>query len=164
MKYTATVDGTSFPVLVEEDRGLFTVEINGKEHSLDVRSSPGSSLHSIIVEGKQYEVVVQRNETGLSIYIDGETHAVQVSEETKAAVRKGRKASLEIKAAMPGLVVAVEVKAGQEVDKDQGLIVLEAMKMQNEVKAPSKGVVAQIHIRKGSAVEKGEKLVTLETR
>jgi pyruvate carboxylase subunit B len=79
-------------------------------------------------------------------------------------VRRGRQARLEIKAAMPGLVVAVEVKAGQEVDKDQGLIVLEAMKMQNEVKAPNRGVVAQIHIREGSAVEKGEKLVTLETR
>ena len=164
MKYMAIVDGKSFPVLVEEDKGLFTVEVNGKRVSLDVRSSPGSTLHSIILEGRQYEVIVERAEGGLSVYIEGETHAVQVSEEARGTVRTRRKASMDVKAAMPGLVVVLEVKPGQEVKKDDGLLVLEAMKMQNEVKAPHGGFVAQIHVTEGSAVEKGERLVTLETR
>jgi pyruvate carboxylase subunit B len=164
MKYVASVNNRDFPVAVEENKGLFSVEINGKKRLLDFKSSPGSSLHSIILDGKQYEIVVERGENGLSVYIDGETHLVQISEEMKAAAKKIRKSSIEVKAAMPGLVVAVEVEPGQKVERDEGLLVLEAMKMQNEVRAPHKGVVAQIHIAKGSAVEKGEKLVTLEAQ
>ena len=164
MKYLATVNGKSFPVSVEKDKGLFTVEISGKQHSLDLRSPAGSSLHSIILEGKQYEVVVEKDENALSVYINGETHSVQISEEMKTTPKNLRKTSMEVKAVMPGLVVALEVKPGQEVDEDDGLLVLEAMKMQNEVRAPHRGVVTHIHVREGSTVEKGERLVTLESR
>jgi biotin carboxyl carrier protein len=164
MKYTAMVDDRSFPVLVEEREGLFTVEIDGRKRSLDLKSSPGSPLHSVILDGKQYEVVIEKGENGLSVYIDGETHSVQVLEEMKGKIRKVRKAEIEIKAAMPGLVVALEVKPGEKVEKDDGLLILEAMKMQNEVRSPHRGVIAAIHVAKGSAVEKGEKLVTLKTR
>ena len=108
--------------------------------------------------------MVERGENSLSVYIEGETHIVQISEEMKAAVKKLRRTTMEVKAAMPGLVVALEVKPGQQVDEDDGLLVLEAMKMQNEVRAPHGGVVTQVYVREGSAVEKGERLVTLETR
>jgi len=163
MKYIATVNNRSFPIFVDHDRELFTVLVNGRKHTLDFRSFPGSSLHSMIVGGKQYEVVIEESEFGLLIYIDGEAHDVQISKELKVKAKKEKKARIEVKAAMPGLVIALEVKPGQSVNKDDGLLIMEAMKMQNEVKAPKAGIVAEVHAKKGSPVEKGEKLVTIQT-
>lgn len=163
MKYVATVDDGSFPICVDRDKESFVVLINGRKHTLDFRSSPGSSLYSMIVEGRQYEVVIEKADTGLLIYINGEAHHVQISKELKTIAKRESKARIEVKAAMPGLVVSLEVKPGQSVKKNDGLLIMEAMKMQNEVKAPKAGIVAEVHAKKGSPVEKGEKLVTIQT-
>ena len=68
----------------------------------------------------------------------------------------------DVRAAMPGKVVSVKVKVGDEVSRNQGLLVLEAMKMENEVPAPRKGRVARIGVSPGQAVEAGALLVELE--
>ncbi|PYO31842.1 MAG: hypothetical protein DMD32_07625 [Gemmatimonadetes bacterium] len=62
---------------------------------------------------------------------------------------------------MPGLVVRIEVAAGQPVLAGAGLVVVEAMKMENELRAPHSGVVATVHVAVGQAVERGAPLVTL---
>jgi pyruvate carboxylase subunit B len=69
-----------------------------------------------------------------------------------------------VKAPMPGLVVRVEVSAGQEVEAGAGLVVVEAMKMENELRAPQRAVVQQIHVRAGDRVEKGAPLITLSAQ
>ena len=68
----------------------------------------------------------------------------------------------EIRAAMPGKVVAVKVKPGEEVTKGQGMIVLEAMKMENEVQAPRSGRVIRVGVTPGETVETGSLLVSME--
>jgi len=69
-----------------------------------------------------------------------------------------------VKAPMPGLVVRVEVTAGQEVEAGAGLVIVEAMKMENELRAPQRGVVQQVHVSAGDRVEKGAPLVTLSAQ
>ena len=68
----------------------------------------------------------------------------------------------EIIAPMPGKVVRVMVEAGQEVDKDAGLVVVEAMKMQNEMKSPRAGAVVAINVAAGDTVEAGALLAVIE--
>jgi pyruvate carboxylase subunit B len=63
---------------------------------------------------------------------------------------------------MPGLVLRVQVAAGQRVAEGGGLVVLEAMKMENELKAPATGVVKAVRVSPGEAVEKGQVLVEFE--
>jgi biotin carboxyl carrier protein len=62
---------------------------------------------------------------------------------------------------MPGVVVDLLVKNGQEVKAGEPLLILEAMKMQNEILAPADGRVTDVHVARGQAVGAGEKLVTL---
>jgi pyruvate carboxylase subunit B len=62
---------------------------------------------------------------------------------------------------MPGLVLRVEVEAGQIVEAGTGVVVLEAMKMENEIKAPAPGVVKVVHVSEGQAVDKGVPLVEI---
>ena len=64
---------------------------------------------------------------------------------------------------MPGKVVKLLVKIGDEVTKGQNLLILEAMKMENEIKAAVDGVIKEIHIEEGQAVESGHLLIELET-
>jgi len=63
---------------------------------------------------------------------------------------------------MPGKVVKVFVKVGDEVSEGQAVVVVEAMKMENELKAPKAGKVTEVTAREGTAVENGSKLVVIE--
>jgi biotin carboxyl carrier protein len=63
---------------------------------------------------------------------------------------------------MPGKVVAVLVRVGEEVVAGQGVVVIEAMKMENELKAAAPGRVAEVRAVAGKAVNGGEVLVVLE--
>jgi len=63
---------------------------------------------------------------------------------------------------MPGRVVKVLVAPGDEVQKGQGLVIVEAMKMENELKAPRAAVVAAVRVVEGQGVEKGSILVDFQ--
>jgi biotin carboxyl carrier protein len=68
----------------------------------------------------------------------------------------------EIVAHMPGKVVRVHVEPGATVEKDAGMIVVEAMKMQNEMKSPRAGVVVSVKVKPGDTVNAGDVLAVLE--
>lgn len=67
----------------------------------------------------------------------------------------------EIKSPMPGLVLKIEVKDGQQVEKNDTLLTLEAMKMENLIKAPSSGIIKSIEVKEGDAVNKNQLLVVI---
>ena len=60
-----------------------------------------------------------------------------------------------------GLVIAVNVAPGQEVRKDDPLVVLEAMKMQVPIGAPLDGAVEDVQVAAGDAVLPGQVLCSL---
>ena len=67
-----------------------------------------------------------------------------------------------IVAPMPGKVLSVAAKAGQNVSKDETLIVLEAMKMEHSLNAPKDGVIADVSVSIGDQVSDGDVLVRFE--
>ncbi|GEO02457.1 acetyl-CoA carboxylase biotin carboxyl carrier protein subunit [Adhaeribacter aerolatus] len=99
------------------------------------------------------------------IRINGHLHSLTVKDRfdllldkmgmTQANVHKIN----EIKAPMPGLIVAIKVEAEQEVKKGDPLLVLEAMKMENILKSPGDGVVKAIKVNLRDNVEKNQVLI-----
>jgi biotin carboxyl carrier protein len=67
-----------------------------------------------------------------------------------------------VRAPMPGLIIKVAVKPGDQVERGQILCVLEAMKMNNQIRAPQDGVVAEIQAEVGAQVNYGDPLATFE--
>jgi biotin carboxyl carrier protein len=67
-----------------------------------------------------------------------------------------------ITAPMPGKILRVLVKPGDQVEAGQVVVILEAMKMENELKAISKGTVKAVGVDVGDTVQGGQTLVTLE--
>ena len=72
-----------------------------------------------------------------------------------------KRGSGQIKSPMPGLVVKIDVKIGQTVEKNDTLLTLEAMKMENLIKAPTSGVIKSIDVKEGAAVDKNQLLVVI---
>lgn len=63
---------------------------------------------------------------------------------------------------IPGTVLEILVKTGQEVKKGEDLMILDAMKMQNRLKCPAPGKVKSFSVNKGDKVSKGTVLMELE--
>ncbi|MFZ1528385.1 MAG: biotin/lipoyl-containing protein [Ferruginibacter sp.] len=68
----------------------------------------------------------------------------------------------EIKAPMPGLVINVAVKEGQQLMEGERVLILEAMKMENSIMLHANATIKKIHVKAGQAVDKGQVLVELE--
>lgn len=54
---------------------------------------------------------------------------------------------------MPGKIVKILVKEGEEIEQGTPLLILEAMKMENEIKSQKKGVVNKIYVEENDTVE-----------
>ncbi len=63
---------------------------------------------------------------------------------------------------MPGSIVEVLVKEGDEIEAGQPVLITEAMKMETEVQAPVSGKVTAVYVEKGDAVNPDEVLVEIK--
>ncbi len=166
MQYQAIVDGADYQPEIEElSPNLYRVKIGDRSFEVDLRRTHGSSFLvlvgnrafdlSISAEGDDL-VMVSRHGVNRVTLIDKSRRRLQTGAERQITGR------IELKAMMPGRVVNVLVKQGDEVMADQGIVVVEAMKMENELKTPKAGKVLEIKVSVGQAVEKGEILVVIE--
>ncbi len=104
------------------------------------------------------------------VLVDGFRFIVETESERIASLRerasRGRAQSahsgpLQVKAIIPGKVVAVSVRAGDSVTAGQQLLVVEAMKMQNELRAPRDGTIERVGVGEGDTIEIGDLLVVI---
>ena len=68
----------------------------------------------------------------------------------------------EVNAPMPGTILDILVKPGQKINKNDTLLILNAMKMENVIKTPMKGKVKTISVSKGENVNKNQLLISFE--
>ncbi|MGB0389511.1 MAG: biotin/lipoyl-containing protein [Ardenticatenaceae bacterium] len=92
----------------------------------------------------------------------GVHHLTQIRHRRKRGSAGGGEDTLT--ATMPGQIMAVLVKAGDEVQRGQTLVLMEAMKMELRVVAPDAGIVANLFVSEGEAVERGQTLVELQSK
>jgi biotin carboxyl carrier protein len=108
------------------------------------------------------------NQKSYSVKVNNNTYNVTIFNELDALIKEmgfeigATKKINEIKAPMPGLILSVDVKIGQEVKEDDSLLVLEAMKMENVLTSPRDGIIKYISINKGETVNKNQLLIEFE--
>jgi biotin carboxyl carrier protein len=126
---------------------------------------PGTPLCQLVSDLGDRSYALARQGSGWAIQRGGVTWVGEVVDEQTHRLRalkrdrQGKDAPGLVRAPMPGLVLRVEVEAGQAVGAGGGLVVLEAMKMENEIRSPGPGRVKAILVEAGQAVEKGAPLV-----
>jgi biotin carboxyl carrier protein len=156
-------------VEVEEgDKGELRVALEGRESVLEVRAS-GPGRYWWLEGTRVVTAEVEGAAPKLSVATSGQVLAVEIADAQAAALaavaaRAGAKATgpVAMRAPMPGRVVKILAKAGEEVKAGRGVLVVEAMKMENEIRAPRDGRVREIRVSEGTAVEAGQDLVVLE--
>ncbi|MBQ8866818.1 MAG: biotin/lipoyl-binding protein [Bacteroidaceae bacterium] len=67
-----------------------------------------------------------------------------------------------IKSPLPGVILDIKVKEGDEVKKGQTVVILEAMKMENSISSDRSGKVVAIKVSKGESVLEGTDLIIIE--
>jgi biotin carboxyl carrier protein len=164
MKYIARAADKEFIVEVGNDN---SISINGRTFKIDVQSIDGDQIYSFLMGDRSYEIFVNRTETGYEVLVAGERHEVTVEDEYAQRIAKigsgahGPKGDAQVKAPMPGIIVAVRAHAGDVVKAGQGLVILEAMKMENELRAPWNGTIKAVKVSAGQTVEQGQLLMVI---
>lgn len=125
-------------------------------------------LARLIGEQRTVPVVVEGSGTDWFVTLRGRRIPVSVRTWRERLMAEAERAAtihsgpVAVKATLPGLVVAVAVAVGDEVEEGAPLLTIEAMKMQNEVRAPRAGRVIEVSVASGVAVATGAALLRLE--
>ena len=163
---------------MSESQKSYTVKANDFIFSLDksdieaidlIQKSPGS--FNLIKDHRSVNVFLLETDSTrkkMTIDVDGESFDVEIKNELDLMLDKmgfgltSAKQIKEIKAPMPGLVLEINVTAGQDVSEGHKMLILEAMKMENIILIHTNAKIKMIHVTAGQAVVKGQVLVELE--
>ncbi len=145
--FKVTVDGESFNVEVEEikkqPQGNSAVQPTKENPKEEATKPPVEKESKPEKPDKQKEEIVKNA---------SEKTVDQPKDDVEGTV---------ISAPMPGAILDVKVKEGDEVAQDDVLLILEAMKMENEITSPIAGKVLQISVAKGASVNSKDKLIVI---
>ncbi len=165
MRYFVTI-GTR---VLEVELGPQGVRVEGEDVVADLAEMDGTEVRALLLGGKSHRILVGREGPGdWSLYLSGRRLQARVLDERRQAIQKltgmglGGGGPKALRAPMPGLVIKVEVKEGDQVVPGQGLVIVEAMKMENELRAEGEGRVGRVLVAAGQTVEKDQVLVEFE--
>ena len=154
--FTLTVEGRAYEVEIEGE----IVIVNGRPFTVTLDGNRAE------VNGASYEVELQGDQATVNgIAYAFQTQGTKEGPGAEAPPRTVQAAAEEagaVTAIMPGKIIRVLVKEGDEVQEGDVVCVLEAMKMENELRAGKSGVVKEVTVGPGSDVEMGEVLVVVE--
>lgn len=166
--WVVTLNGQEFPVRVRADKTGSTVEVNGRSLRVESDWKPGMSLARLTVDGEPLALKVDKIAAGMRLRTRGA--------DLKAHVRRPRTAELArlmpeklppdtskfLLCPMPGLVVRINVAAGDEVQEGQALATVEAMKMENILRAERRGTVKSVNAEAGQSLKVDDVIMEFE--
>jgi propionyl-CoA carboxylase alpha chain len=144
---------------VGRDNGAIEVRFDdGKSLALTSAWKPGDPLWRGAVEGETIAVQVRTIPNGFALSWRGVETPAYVFTGREAAyarlmpVKQTADSGKQVKCPMPGLVVSIAVKEGQEVKAGETVAVVEAMKMENVLRAEIDGTVKKINAKPGDSL------------
>lgn len=141
--------------------------VDGKPFTWDVLPLSHGHFH-ILHNKKSYRAEVVKADKVTKTFIlkiNNHLHTVEIKDKFDLLLEKlgmhnaaGNKVN-NVKAPMPGLIIDLKVKVGDQVQAGDQLLILEAMKMENILKSTGDGVVRTVKVKKGDTVEKNQILI-----
>ena len=146
----------------------FLVSIGNEDYSVVTDWALGEPLFEAEINGQQVTVQVERSGSGYRLFYRGaEVNALVLS--PKAAELNKlmlEKAPVDLSrfllSPMPGLLVKLAVKEGDQVKAGEELAVVEAMKMENSLRAINDGIVAKISAEAGDSLMVDQAILEFE--
>ena len=148
--------------------GKIVATINNKEHSIKIISLKNSILEFILDNSYKTAKILEYGSSHIKILMNGEQIILKkhskLTEILEKSMTLGSSASGENKllSQIPGRVVSIMVKAGDQIKKSNSVIVLESMKMQVAVKAHKDGQIKDIKVKIGDTVSRNDVVAVIE--
>jgi glutaconyl-CoA/methylmalonyl-CoA decarboxylase subunit gamma len=149
------------------------ITVNGKSYAVEIGDWGASTSLQVIVNGKSYEVTLEGEDVKTAAPAQklaaatGSAPAAPVistapipaalpsTARTPAAVGSVN----EVRSPMPGTILDIAVKTGDQVKVGQTLCALEAMKMKSAIRSPRDGTIANVAVSEGQKVAYNDVLV-----
>jgi len=148
-----------------------TVTVNGKSYEVEIGDLTTSPVE-VTVNGKAYSVTLEDILTGpvtaaqvpapvVAIPAAAPVQAprMQAAPKPQPQPSGANGAGAEIRAPMPGIILDILVKPGDQVSAGQQVCALEAMKMKSAIRSPHEGTVASVEVSNGQKVSFGDVIV-----
>ncbi|MFW9894464.1 MAG: biotin/lipoyl-containing protein [Candidatus Thorarchaeota archaeon] len=127
------------PVVIQETEKLYRVQFEDCQFNVE------------LIDGK--------------LFLEGEEIDIEIKPYLKSideTVESQKIKKIIIRAPIPGKILQILVKEHQKVEKEQLILVLEAMKMKNRILSPIKGIITHIFIKVGDNVSQDQQLIKIE--
>ena len=131
---------------------------DGSEYELNSVGYNSDQIQ-VKVSGKSAEGFVFDGESGVTIFCEGQTTVISLSQFDLSVEEESGKLLI---APLPGYVRQILVAVGDSVQKEQALVIVEAMKMEHTILSPKSGTVVEIFYSEGDQVLEGVELLALE--
>ncbi|MDG1849001.1 MAG: acetyl-CoA carboxylase biotin carboxyl carrier protein subunit [Flavobacteriales bacterium] len=166
--YKAKIDNEIFDFEFNDQKGLVAT-INGEPFKIDLEKQ--RSIHHVIHNHRSFTIEIvefdAKNKSCI-LKVNNQEIIVSVEDRYDQLLHKlgmddfnSQKVN-EVVAPMPGLVIRIIAKEGDQILKGDNLVVLEAMKMENMIKSPTDGIVKSIEVEQNKTVDKNQVLVKFE--
>jgi glutaconyl-CoA decarboxylase len=134
----------------------YVVTLNGKNYEVDV-----TETDAIVTGITEVPVMVAAAPAAAPVAAPAEAPKAEEAPAAPAAPSAPTASGTQVKAPMPGTILAVKASAGQAVKAGDVIVVLEAMKMENDIVAPCDGTVKEIVVTKGTTVNTDDVLAII---
>jgi propionyl-CoA carboxylase alpha chain len=170
-------------------RQSYVVRACPDDFTVDLEGDPESHRWSVRVDERTYDVVTPEFEfyrRRLNLKIDGASHMFRLQYEgshiraffsgiarifevykphewalTRYMLQEKRVVREDaLRCPMPGMITAVWVKEGEDVQRGQELVRMESMKMESGIPSPRDATVEKILVAPGATVQTGDVLIT----
>ena len=134
----------------------YVVTLNGKNYEVDV-----TETDAIVTGITEVPVMVAAAPAAAPVAAQAEAPKAEEAPAAPSAPAAPTASGTQVKAPMPGTILAVKASAGQAVKAGDVIVVLEAMKMENDIVAPCDGTVKEIVVTKGTTVNTDDVLAII---
>ena len=174
MFFQTEMNKTKYDLSVVEHRTKWVIGIkkeddeNWRHEEIDKNDYQHmDGLISFLYKDSSYLVDVDSEDTNYSVYARGSFRNLKLYNDEmllheSLKTGKGMSSNNDLVSGMPGKIVKIFVKPGQEVKEGDPLLVMEAMKMENEMRSSQDGIIAEVKVAEADTVEGGATLITFE--
>lgn len=138
----------------------FKFKIFGNEYNVNIKEAEGQTI-KLEVNGSEYLVEMEKEvkSTKTPTLVRSQPKTVSAPTQNNLATKTSTR---KITAPLPGVILELLAKEGDEVKTGETLVIMEAMKMENNILAEHSGVIKEVKVRKGDTVLQGDLLVEIE--
>ena len=127
------------PIVIQETEKLYRVSFEDFQFNLELIDG------KLFLEGEEIDIEIK-------------PYLKSVDSSSESQVVK----KVIVRAPIPGKILQILVKEDEPVEKEQQILILEAMKMKNRILSPIKGIITKIYINIEDNVKQDQKLIKIE--